>query len=135
MFSIKLPSTTSSLSSKYLNFNLSSVSYPLPQLFLVLTFSLNLLLKLIFSVQNSNLMYSVDFSPDLVQTQVRETVSGTFLAQMDVPIQVWHMVEVMRKGFQRTSYNPSTHHRKPTWNLANDGRSACTCGNELPRDS
>ena len=54
---------------------------------------------MIFSVQNSNLMYSVEFSPDLVQIQVRETVSGVFLAQMDIPIQVWHMVEVMRRDF------------------------------------
>ena len=33
---------------------------------------------MIFSVQNSNLMYSVHFSPDLVQLQVRETVSEFF---------------------------------------------------------
>ena len=44
-------------------------------------------------------MYSVDFSPDLVRIQVRETVSGVFLAPMDIPIQVWHMVEVMRRDF------------------------------------
>ena len=54
---------------------------------------------MIFSVQNSNLMYSVEFSPDLVQIQVREKVSGVFLARMDIPIQVWHMVEVMRRDF------------------------------------
>ena len=54
---------------------------------------------MIFSMQNSNLMYSVEFSPDLVQIQVRETVSGVFLARMDMPIQVWHMVEVMRRDF------------------------------------
>ena len=54
---------------------------------------------MIFSVQNSNLMFSVEFSPDLVQIQVRETVSGVFLARMDIPIQVWHMVKVMRKDF------------------------------------
>ena len=54
---------------------------------------------MIFSVQNSNLMYSVEFSPDLVQIQVRETVSGVFLARMDIPIQVWHMVEAMRRDF------------------------------------
>ena len=54
---------------------------------------------MIFSVQNSNLMYSIEFSPNLVQTQVRETISGVFLAQMDIPIQVWHMVEVMRRDF------------------------------------
>ena len=54
---------------------------------------------MIFSVQNSNLMYSVEFSPDLVQIQVRETVSGVFLARVDIPIQVWNMVEVMRKDF------------------------------------
>ena len=54
---------------------------------------------MIFSVQNSNLKYSVDFSPDLVKIQVRETVSGVFLARMDIPIQVWHMVEMMRRDF------------------------------------
>ena len=31
--------------------------------------------------------------------QVRETVCGVFLAQLDIPIQVWHMVEVMRRDF------------------------------------
>ena len=54
---------------------------------------------MIFSVQNSNLMYSVEFSPNLVQRQVRETVSGVFLARMVIPIQVWYMVEVMRRDF------------------------------------
>ena len=54
---------------------------------------------MIFSVHNSNLMYSVEVSPDLVQIQVRETVSGVFLTRMDIPIQVWHMVEVMRRHF------------------------------------
>ena len=54
---------------------------------------------MIFSVQNSNLMFSIEFLPDLVQIQVRETVSGAFLARMDIPIQVWHMVEVMQRGF------------------------------------
>ena len=44
-------------------------------------------------------MYSVEFSHDLEQTQVRETVSGVFLARVDIPIQVWHMVEVMRRDF------------------------------------
>ena len=46
-------------------------------------------------------MYSVKFSPDLVQIQVRETVSGVFLTRMDIPIQVWHMVEVMRRDFNK----------------------------------
>ena len=50
-------------------------------------------------MQNSNLMFSVEFSPNLVQIQVRETVSGVFMARMDIPIQVWHMVEVMRREF------------------------------------
>ena len=44
-------------------------------------------------------MYSVEFSPDLVQIQVREKVSGVFLARMDIPIKVWHMVEVMQRDF------------------------------------
>ena len=52
---------------------------------------------MIFSVQNGNFMYSVECSPDLVQMQVWDTSSGVFLARMDIPIQVWHMVEVMRR--------------------------------------
>ena len=44
-------------------------------------------------------MFSVEFSADLVQIQVRETVCGVFLARMDIPIQVWHMVEVLRRDF------------------------------------
>ena len=55
--------------------------------------------QIIFSVQNSNLMYSAEFSPDLVQIQVRQTVSGLFLARLGIPIQVWHMVELMRRDF------------------------------------
>ena len=44
-------------------------------------------------------MYSIEFSPDLVQIQVRETVSGVFLLRMGIPIQVWHMVQVTQKDF------------------------------------
>ena len=51
-------------------------------------------------MQNSNLMHSVEFSTDLVQIQVRETVSGVFLARMDIPIQIWLMVEVMRRDLK-----------------------------------
>ena len=54
---------------------------------------------MIFSVQNNNLMYSVEFLYDLEQSQVRETVFGVSLAQMDIAIQVWRMVEVMRRVF------------------------------------
>ena len=42
-------------------------------------------------------MHSVELSPDLGQTQERETVSEVFLAQMHDRIQVWHMVEMMRR--------------------------------------
>ena len=54
---------------------------------------------MIFSVQNSNLMYSVEISPDLVKIRVQEIVSGVFLARMDIPIQVWHMVGAMCRDF------------------------------------
>ena len=50
-------------------------------------------------MQNSNLMFSIEFSPGLVQIQVRETFYGVFLDRMDVQIQVWHMVEVMQRDF------------------------------------
>ena len=44
-------------------------------------------------------MYSVKFLRDLVQIQERETVSAVFLARMNIPIQVWHVVEVMQRDF------------------------------------
>ena len=102
-FSTSLPSTPSSLSSKYFNFNLTTLNYfriNCKSIVLITMYLIfNLLLKTIFSVQNSNLMFSVDFSPDLVQFRVRETTCDVFLARRDIPIQVSHMVEVMRKDF------------------------------------
>ena len=61
-------------------------------------------------------MYSVEFSPDLVQIQERETVSGVFLARMDIPIQVWHMLEVMRRDFSEhhMMQNPITENQLGT---------------------
>ena len=53
-------------------------------------------------------MYSLEFSPDLVQIQVRETVSGVFLALMGIPMQVWHMVEVMQKDPLQSNFLTSS---------------------------
>ena len=55
---------------------------------------------MIFSVQNSNFIKLVEILPDQVQVQVRERASGVLLARMDIPIQVWHMAEVMQKDFK-----------------------------------
>ena len=44
-------------------------------------------------------MFSVELLSDLVQFQVRQTVSGVFLARMDIFIQVWLMMEMMRRDF------------------------------------
>ena len=84
-------------------------------------------------MQNSNLTYSVEFLLDLTQIQVRETISGVFLARMDIPIQVTIQAQWTShskahgggdaKGFQRTSHHASTHHREPTWRKAIDGGS------------
>ena len=56
---------------------------------------------MIFSVQNNNLMYSVQFLPDLVQTQTRQTVSAVILARVDIPILVCHVLELMRRDFNQ----------------------------------
>ena len=90
---------------------------------------------MIFSVQNSNLMYSVEFSHDLVQIQVRETVSGVFSGTNGHPNLSLAHGGSDAKGFQRTSYDTSSHDREPTWRNANDGGSFWSCGNELTRDS
>ena len=56
---------------------------------------------MILSVQISNLKYSVDISPDLLQFEVREKVYGVFLARMNIAIQIWHIVEVMQRYFKK----------------------------------
>ena len=44
-------------------------------------------------------MYSVEISPDLVQIQTARNNGWCFLARLDIPIQVRHMVEAIRKDF------------------------------------
>ena len=88
---------------------------------------------MIFSVQNSNFMYSVEIPTDL-QIQVRETVSGVFFGTNEHRDPSLALDGSDAKGFQRTSYDARTHQREPTWNNANDGGSVKACGSELPRD-
>ena len=52
-------------------------------------------------------MFSVEFSADLVQIQVRETVCGVFLARMDIPIQVWHIVRRDFNEHHKTQVPPT----------------------------
>ena len=76
---------------------------------------------MIFSVQNSNLMYSVKVTPDLLQLQVRKTVSEDFFGTSGYtnPNLAHGGSDV--KVFQQTSFDASTHHREPIWKIANDG--------------
>ena len=92
---------------------------------------------MIFSVQNSNFMYSVKISPDLVQVQVRETVSGVFLARMYIPMQVWHMLEMKQSDFNEheVAKKASAHYRESFWRKANDGASVEAYGIDLNRHS
>ena len=74
-------------------------------------------------MQKSNLIYSVEFSADLVQIQVRETASGVlFVPNENLNPSLAHDGGDA-KGFQRTSYEANNHHREPTWINANDGGS------------
>ena len=52
---------------------------------------------MIFSVQNSPFLNSIEIFPDVVQVQKREKVFGMFLARMDIPTKVWHMADVMQR--------------------------------------
>ena len=77
---------------------------------------------MIFSVQNSNLMYSEEFFKYKFKYEKQsleyfwhewtsQSKSGTYI------------MEVMQRDFKKTSYDASSHHREPTWNNANDGGS------------
>ena len=44
-------------------------------------------------------MLLIEYVPEIMTMKMLESVSRSFLAQMDVPIQVWHMVEIMRRDF------------------------------------
>ena len=93
---------------------------------------ISLLLKIIFSVQNSNFMYSVEFSFDRVQIQIRETISEIHLARMYIPIQVWHRwswcKEILRNIIWRKFASQRNILEACKWAIV------WACGNELPRD-
>ena len=75
------------------------------------------------SVQNSNLIYTVEFSLDLVQIQVRKTVSGVFFGTNGRPNLSLAHGGSYAKEFPRASYDTNTHDREPTRRNANDGGS------------
>ena len=79
---------------------------------------------MIFSVQNNNLTYSVEFLPGMMTIKVLESVSGIFLAQMDVPNQVWRMIEITIE-----------HHSELLCNNENDVTECTTSWDGLSRGS
>ena len=85
---------------------------------------------MVFSVQNKNFMFSVEFLADLVQMQVRETVCGVILARHPNPILAHNGGDA--QGFQRRSYNSSTPSREPTWRMQMMGEVAEHVGMNYP---
>ena len=59
---------------------------------------------MIISAQKNKLMNSVKILPELMDIKVLELVSGIFLAQKNVSIQMCHIIEIMRRDF-------SEHHQ------------------------
>ena len=55
---------------------------------------------MVFSVQKINRFQSVDYVPDSIQIHVEDTAFGAFLTPWNLPIQVRHMIEVMRRVFR-----------------------------------
>ena len=49
-----------------------------------------------FSVEKNNLTYSVLFLPEMMTVIVLQSVTGSFLAQMDLPIQMWLLIKISR---------------------------------------
>ena len=78
---------------------------------------------MIFSVQNSNLMYSVELSPSTISSTNSSARNSLwwFSGTNGRPNPSLAHGGSDAKGFQRTSYDASSHHREPTWNNANDG--------------
>ena len=89
---------------------------------------------MIFSVQNSNLMYSWIFTWSSTNSSARNSL-WNFSDTNGHPNRSLAYGGNDAKGLQRASYDTSTHDREPTWRNANDGGSFWSCGNELPRDS
>ena len=52
-------------------------------------------------MQNGILIIPAELLPDLVQIQVREILTGVFFTGLEIPIQVWHMVEKMGRDFNK----------------------------------
>ena len=104
---------------------------------------------MIFSVQNSNLLYSRDVysftqfiaQNDLLSAKQQQPLVLVLLARHSLrsfsgtnghpnPSLAYGGSDA--KGLQRTSYDTSSHDREPTWRNANDGGTFWLCGHELP---
>lgn len=59
-----------------------------------------------FTVTNNNMRYSFTFWPDFVTIRVEDLQSGIFVTTLDIPIQVWQLVDVQRNQFR--DYHSST---------------------------
>ena len=57
------------------------------------------LIQTMFSSFQQKKIFSAVFSPDSVQKQKRDSASGIFRIQLNLPSQTWHKVEVTRRDF------------------------------------
>ena len=91
--------------------------------------------EIIFSLTNYNLLYSVEFLPEMMSIKVLDLAYRVFwLNQKSLfKINKWLRSWVVRREFNE-NHHMQVHHWKSTWSIAHVRKRTCSCWNGLPRD-
>ena len=54
---------------------------------------------MIFTVTNSNLIYSISFTPEKVHIQINDTSNNLFMTCLVMPVEVLQIIEQQRQQF------------------------------------
>ena len=87
---------------------------------------------MIFTVTNSNLIYSFSFTPEKVHIQINDTSNNLFMTCLEMPVEVLQIIEQQRQQFNtfHMSQVPLTENQLGTQQMSSEV--AAESGHDLP---
>ena len=87
---------------------------------------------MIFTVTNSNLIYSFSFTPEKVHIQINDTSNNFFMTCLEMPVEVLQIIEQQRQQFNtfHMSQVPLTENQLGTQQMSSEV--AAESGHDLP---
>ena len=87
---------------------------------------------MIFTVTNSNLIYSFSFTPEKVHIQINDTSNNLFMTCLEMPVEVLQIIEQQRQQFNtfHMSQVPLTENQLGSQQMSSEV--AAESGHDLP---